>query len=214
MPLENNTETVADNALETLAPSKILRAFEEHQAALRRYISRLVRRKHDIDDVAQETFLRAFRAEQGRDEAIEKPKSFLFRIAHNIAITDLTRKSSQIMDYLAEVDAVISPDESASVEDEVSAGQMVGIHCEAVAQLPAQCRRVYLMRKVHGMSHRDIAERLEISVRTVEKHISKGSRDCWRYVSQREQCKDPLEQVDHSKTQSNTRTGRRPGGVS
>ena len=189
--------------------SKILKAFEEHQAALRRYISRMVRRKHDIDDVAQETFLRAFRAERERDDAIEKPKSFLFKIAHNIAITDLTRKSSQIMDYLAEVDDVAIPDSSTSVEDEVSAYQVVGVHCEAVAQLPAQCRRVYLMRKVHGMSHREIADRLGISPRTVEKHISKGSRDCWRYVRAMQREREP----EQGLAEAVVEVGHKPGGV-
>ena len=164
----------------------VLRAFQEHRSALRRFISRLVRRSHDIDDVAQEAFLRAYQAEQARDADIEQPKSFLFRVAHNIAISDLKRKSTQIMDYIAEVDDIPASAVDFSPEDELMAHQLVGIHCEAVAQLPAQCRRVYLMRKVHGMSHREIAERLGISHRTVEKHISKGVRDCCRYVSLQE----------------------------
>ena len=69
----------------------VLQAFQKHQAALRRFISRFVQRTQDIDDVAQEAFLRAYRAEKGKP--IEQPKSFLFRIAHNVAITELTKKS-------------------------------------------------------------------------------------------------------------------------
>ncbi len=160
----------------------VLQAFQKHQAALRRFISRFVQRTQDIDDVAQEAFLRAYRAEQGRP--IEQPKSFLFRIAHNVAITELTKKSTQIIDYIADIDesAVVWLEDSA--EDMVMADQLIGIHCEAVAQLPPQCRRVFLMRKVHGMSHRDIATELGIAISTVEKHMTKGVRDCASYIEQ------------------------------
>ena len=160
----------------------VLNAFQEHQLALRRFISRLVRRPQDIDDIAQEAFLRAYRAEKASTDDIEQPKSFLFKIAHNVAVTNLTRKSSQMMDYLAEIDELNEPVVSPALVDEVIARQVVGIHCEAVAALPSQCRRVYLMRKVHGMSHKEIAEQLGISHRTVEKHIGKGTRDCAHYI--------------------------------
>lgn len=160
----------------------VWQAFELHQAALRRFISRFVQRNQDIDDVAQEAFMRAFRAE--KTKPIEQPKSFLFRIAHNVAITELTKKSHQIMDYMADIDesAVTWVDNSA--EEQVMAEQQIGLHCEAVAQLPTQCRRVFLMRKVHGMSHREIAHQLGIAISTVEKHMSKGMRDCANYMQE------------------------------
>ena len=163
--------------------TSILQAFQNHQGALRRFISRIVQRPQDIDDVAQEAFLRAYRAEKGRP--IEQPKSFLFRIAHNVAITELTKKSHQIIDYIADIDesAVLWIEDS--VEDQVMAEQLIGIHCEAAAQLPPRCRRVYLMRKVHGMSHKDISVELGISISTVEKHMSKGIRDCANFIDQR-----------------------------
>ena len=41
-----------------------------------------------------------------------------------------------------------------------------------------QVRRVYLMRKVHGMPHKDIAEQLGIARSTVEKHLTKGLEVC------------------------------------
>jgi len=164
----------------------VLQAFQLHQQALRRFISRFVRRSHDIDDIAQEAFLRAYRAEKNNSDGIEKPKSFLFRIAHNVAITNLTSKSNQMMDYLADIDELDEGMLSAELVDEVIAHQVVGIHCEAVASLPKQCRRVYLMRKVHGMSHKEIAGQLGISPRTVERHIGKGNRDCANYMREQQ----------------------------
>lgn len=162
----------------------VLGSFVEHQAALRRYISRFVRSNNDIDDVAQEAFLRAYRAEQQKD--IEQPKSFLFKIAHNVAVTELTKKSTQILDYIEDVESLEVIGKEGSAEETVMAKQSLGMHCEAVAKLPEQCRKVYLMRKVHGMSHREISDRLGIAVSTVEKHLAKGVRLCARYVQEME----------------------------
>ena len=91
-----------------------------------------------------------------------------------------------MMDYLADIDELDEGMLSAELVDEVIAHQVVGIHCEAVASLPKQCRRVYLMRKVHGMSHKEIAGQLGISPRTVERHIGKGNRDCANYLREQQ----------------------------
>ena len=181
---DKTAESIADKTTRSAraceGQSTVLSAFVQHQSALRRYISRFVRRRHDIDDVAQEVFLRAFRTEKQRE--IEQPKSFLFKIAHNVAVTELTKKSSQILDYIEDIDSsgVIATEGHA--ESEAIGRQTLGIHCEAVAKLPEQCRKVYLMRKVHGMSHKEISERLGIAVSTVEKHLAKGVRLCAGYV--------------------------------
>jgi len=163
--------------------SGIYDAYTRHQAALKRYISRFLPNSYDIEDVSQETFLRAFTTEKSRE--IEQPKSFLFRIAKHVALTQLTQKSRQITDYLEDFDeseVLLTED---TVEDELIARETLGIHCEAVAGLPPQCRRVYLMRKVYGMSHKEIAGQLGIAVSTVEKHLIKGVEQCDRYVQEK-----------------------------
>jgi len=163
--------------------SGIYDAYTRHQAALKRYISRFLPNSYDIEDVSQETFLRAFTTEKSRE--IEQPKSFLFRIAKHVALTQLTQKSRQITDYLEDFDeseVLLTED---TLEDELMARETLGIHCEAVAGLPPQCRRVYLMRKVYGMSHKEIAGQLGIAVSTVEKHLIKGVEQCDRYVQEK-----------------------------
>ena len=193
-------------------PTPVLQAFQKHQGALRRFISRFVQRTQDIDDVAQEAFMRAYRAEKGKP--IEQPKSFLFRIAHNVAITELTKKSHQIIDYIADIDesAVVWLEDSA--EEQAMAEELIGIHCEAVAHLPPQCRRVFLMRKVHGMSHKEISVELNISISTVEKHMSKGVRACANFIEQHtngEKNADDKHASKNHNQQSDERAGQHHG---
>lgn len=156
-------------------------AFVRHQAALKRFISRFLGNSpHDVEDVAQETFLRAYNAANGRQ--IERPRSYLFRIAKHVALTQLTRKSRQMTDYIDDLDGSEVFKGGDSAEEELMALQTLRIHCEAVLQLSPKCRRVYLMRKVYGMPHKEIAARLGIAVSTVEKHLIKGVEVCDGYI--------------------------------
>ena len=163
--------------------TSVLSAFQLHQLALKRFISKYLNNAQDIEDVTQEAFMRAYSAE--KTTLVRQPKSFLFRIAKNVAISQLRTKSRQITDYIEDqptADVLLS---EWSTEDEVMAQQKLGIHCEAVAALPPKCRRVYLMRKVYGMSHKEIAARLEIATSTVEKHLLKGVEACDQFINQR-----------------------------
>jgi RNA polymerase sigma-70 factor (ECF subfamily) len=137
----------------------------------------------DVEDIAQEAFLRAYAVERSR--SIEQPKSLLFRIAKHVALSQLTRKARQITDYIEDSDDSAVIQTEASAEDEISARQILGLHCEAVAGLAPQCRQVYLLRKVHGLSHKEIAGHLGIAVSTVEKHLIKAAERCERYLRER-----------------------------
>jgi RNA polymerase sigma factor (sigma-70 family) len=74
----------------------------------------------------------------------------------------------------------------ASCEEELIAQQKMEQCCKAVASLPEQCRRVFLLRKIHAHSHKEIAEQLGISPRTVEKHIAKGVDRFTDYMNNQE----------------------------
>jgi RNA polymerase sigma-70 factor (ECF subfamily) len=64
------------------------------------------------------------------------------------------------------------------VEDNVDAEQRLTAVLKVVATLPAQCQRVVIMKKILGFSHQEIGRRLQISVRTVEKHLAKALQRC------------------------------------
>ena len=174
--------------------SAISASFLEHQSFLKKFLSRYLYNHQDIEDVVQETYLRAYKAEQ--DKGIEQPKAFLFRIAKNIALTELTKKSRLITNYIADLDDSVVIESDATVEDEVQARQHLGIYCEAVAALPEQCRRVYLLRKVHGLPHKEIAERLGLTVSSIEKHLHKGVLKCRAFVREREEGMPAVQQSD------------------
>ncbi len=164
--------------------SAVTIAFLECSTFLKRFLAGFLKAPQDIEDVAQETYLRAYVAEQR--ETIEQPKAFLFHIAKNLALTKLTKKSRQITDYIEEAGAAVVLDTAAGSDEELEAQQCLDLYCEAVARLPEKCRQVFLYRKVHGLSHSAISERMGLSVSSVEKYLRQGIVACQQHLQENE----------------------------
>ena len=150
----------------------ILSAFLEQQRPLKAFISRFIRKPQDIDDIAQETFVRAFMAERKAD--IEYPKAYIYRVARNLALEVLSKRSTRLTEFIEDScsnSLLISED---NVEDQVITLEKLDKVKLAIAALPPQCQRVFIMHKVYGFKYKEIADQLGISVSTVEKHIMTG----------------------------------------
>ena len=165
--------------------SQILRVFLENERGLKRFLSRFFSRAQDVDDIAQETFLRAFAAEADRD--VLTPRAFLYRIARNLALNERAKHANtttgSIEDYPDP--SVLGAGDQVSGEDLIEGRRKMAIFAEAVSSLPPQCRRVFMLRKVHGLSQKDVAEKLGISASTVEKHVALGLLKCSDYLRHR-----------------------------
>ena len=160
--------------------STITRTFLDNNAFLYAFLRRFLSRQQDIEDVAQEAYLKAYSSEQS--QKIDHPKTYLFTIAKNIAINELSKKSNKIVGYIEECKTLPPQESSATVENELEAQQSLGVYCEAVAALPDKCRRVFLLRRMHGLKQQEIADTLGISLRMVEKHLHIGTQKCRAYV--------------------------------
>lgn len=164
--------------------SAITAAFVEHSTPLRRYLSRYFTSRQDIEDVVQETFLRAY--VEHRKQGLRHPRGFLFRVAKNVSLNKLAKKSRQITDYLEETSAPETVASEVSSDKHLEAEESLGLYCEALATLPYKCREAFVLRKVHGLSHTEIADRLTVSVSSVEKYLRRGILACDAFVRERE----------------------------
>ena len=160
--------------------SEISQAFMQQQEPLKVFISRLIRRPQDIDDIAQETFVRAFLAEQ--KGTIQHPKAYIYRIARNLAFEILTKKSTKLTSYIEDScnNALLQSTED--IEGTAIVMEKFDRVKVAIAQMPPQCQRVFIMHKVYGFKYKEISQQLGISVSTVEKHIMTGLKKCRQSV--------------------------------
>ncbi len=149
---------------------------------MKRFLRRFTVHAADAEDLAQEAFLRAFAAEA--DQSITSPKAFLFRVARNLALNERSKAANATtvpLEGFAE-NLVVGDVGQVALEDEMDARQRIRLLAQAMAGLPPQCSRVFLLRKVHGLSYKEIAERLGISVSTAEKHAALGLLRCSEYL--------------------------------
>lgn len=155
-------------------PSPITRAFAENERAIKRLLARFLPRRADVDDLAQETFLRAFAAEAAQD--IVAPRAFLFTTARHLAINERRRAAHALNRSLEDFPSpdVLGSDGQSSGDDQVYSRQKLLVFAEAVAALPEQCRRVFVLRKVHGLSQKEVAATLGVAESTVEKQLATG----------------------------------------
>jgi RNA polymerase sigma-70 factor (ECF subfamily) len=162
--------------------STILEAYLENKVALNRYLRRFSPSREAAADLAQEAFLRAFAAESGR--MIEAPKAFLFKVAKNLALNELARQSTMAIEPLGDFEGqdVLEDSSQAAVEDVVGGRERVRLLARAIAALPPQCAKVFILRNMQGLSQKEIAVRLNISVRTVENHVAVGLSRCRAYM--------------------------------
>ena len=155
------------------------------RGSLARAVSRLVPPK-EVEDIVQETYVRVCQVE--KPDQIQFPRSFMLRTAHNLALDHLKRAETRLSvsmddDQEQTLEAAGYITRADETFDRVAANQEFGFFCEAVRQLPLQCRKAFVLKKVYGYSQKEIALQLDISENTVEKHIATGIKRCTQFMA-------------------------------
>ncbi len=156
---------------------------QPHEAQLRRWLGARFPRGVDHDDLVQESFLRVLRARASGP--IGNVRAFLFTVARNAALNHLRHRRHAHPEGAAEVDSTRVPDECADTPEAVARRQEIELLHEALAELPARCREVFVLRRIHGLAQREIAARLGIAEKTVENHSLLALQRCVEFFRKR-----------------------------
>lgn len=145
-----------------------------HESALRAWLSRRLGAGLEVDDVVQETY--AALVELPDVAHIREPRAYFFSAARAVVLQHVRRSRIVAIEAVAEIDRLGIEHEERSPDRHAVAGQELRRIAALIAMLPARCREAFVLRKVQGLSQREIAARLGISENTVEKHVGKGLR--------------------------------------
>ena len=143
-----------------------------HEGSLRAYLHRQFPRHPDIDDLIQETYARLLQARE--HGPLRAPKAFLFSTARNAAFDFFRRRKVVAIDGIAEIESLPVLEDRPGVPETVCHDQELQLLAEAIQALPARCRQVITLRKIHGLSHAAIAAQLGIAENTVNAQVALG----------------------------------------
>ena len=161
----------ADSGYETDERARVSELYREHSSSLVRQLTRKTGCRDLARELANEAFLRLLRLVPGKLGRIERPEAFLRQVSANLlsdwgrskALRDRSQRSLELTSeqQLDQVAVLESRDTLRRLE-------------HAVGKLKPKTREIFLAHRIHGFTYAEIAERTGLSVKGVEKQMSKA----------------------------------------
>jgi RNA polymerase sigma-70 factor (ECF subfamily) len=150
-------------------------AFREHRGRLYHYLRRRLANEDDVQELAQETFLRLLRVT--RVDLVVDPQAYLYRVARNLVYEQGTRRlpaGSWVAD--AELESVEDP--HGTPEAEAERALLVRSIKRVLAELSPRNQAILLLFCQHGLNQREISDRVGLSKSMVQKCLAQAIAHC------------------------------------
>ena len=166
-----------------------------HEADVRAWLRRSGSYPADIDDIVQETYCRL--AAMDSLTHIANGRAYFFRTARNIAIEKIRRARIVRIDCVTEIDALNVVDDEPSPERIVAGRRELQRVQHLIEGLPERCRQIFTLRRIHGVSQRDVATRLGVTENVVETQSMRGLRLILRALTEAAEKDQPPADKSH-----------------
>lgn len=150
--------------------------YSKHGEWLRKWLHGRTRSAQLAADITQDTFCRLI--ERKDIGPIQDPRNLLSVIARRLLIDTIRRRDLERA-YLACHAHMAGTTDLLTPERIYESVQLLEGITRLLSDLPAEIREAFLLRKIDGLSHLEIAERLRISDRTVKRHIARAYARCY-----------------------------------
>ncbi|MCG8668312.1 MAG: sigma-70 family RNA polymerase sigma factor [Pseudomonadales bacterium] len=155
----------------------MLSLVQTQQSELLAFLTQKLSSHHDAEDVYQSLFIKLSESSNDTLNDVRDPRSYLFRMANNMAI-DLLRKRNRTNNG-APSDIEATELNSVSSPERIFMGQQQAAVIKAtIAAMPAKRRQVFLLFKFKNVNRQAIAQDLGLSIDAVDKHLVRALKDC------------------------------------
>ena len=178
-----NTPGPSESSLATEQTRWFAEEVHPYDAQLKSYLRSSFPTIRDVNDIAQETYLRIWKARLA--QPVRSTKSFLFTIARHLAFDTIRRNRVSPISAVTEMPSSPVMDLGPGGVDIVCSREEIALFVEAIDTLPSRCREIVILRKLKGLSQAAIAEKLEISEHTVEVQVMRGIKRCDQFLHRR-----------------------------
>ncbi len=156
--------------------------YNQYAKMLYHFLKKYIQDPHTVDDMVHDTFFNLWRSRE-RIELTRPIQNYLFRIARNVVYDELKKQIRQsdamlTLKYEGELKATAYSVDNAILENEYDA-----IYDLAINRLPPQRKKIFRMHREEGLSHKEIAEFLDISPNTVKEHMSLAMKSIKDYIA-------------------------------
>ena len=159
------------------------RAIHRYDAAVRGFLRwKMGVNEDEVQDALQETYERLLRYRQSDWE--ELPRALVMRIAGSVVIDRARHRASRHASLHVSMDDVDLECGTGTPERRALAEEGLALIREAIRDMPERCQEVFVLSRIKGMSYQQIADRLSISVKAVEKNISRALTLCRHRVGE------------------------------
>ena len=169
----------------TRSAAETERLFTEHSAGLMRYLRSGLRDANEIEDIAQETFIRFFRARCNGEE-IENPKGWLYRVGRRLAL-DHAKKAKPILLDEEGWRAVEAAQAEIPAADEPDADERwSSLPWHLLTDQEKEC----LLLRAEGLTFREVAEILDVTISTAASYVARAIKKFQRAVPKHSETSD------------------------
>ena len=144
---------------------------DKNLAALTRYVGRMMGNSAEVEDIVQETFIRLWTQGARYDPAAAKLSTWLHNIAHNLCIDHFRKHNRMVLDN--ELDR---PSDDETLLNELVDVENAALIGKSLMQLPKRQRSAIVMCHYQGMSNKEAAGILDVSVDALESLMARGRR--------------------------------------
>lgn len=144
------------------------------EGSLRAWLRRMSVSEAEIDDVVHDAYVAIARLDSVAH--IRNPKTYLFQTAKRNLLMRVRHDRIVPIERLTEVEALSLSDDAPDAERQLSARQELERVRRLVAALPERCRQIFELRRMEGVSQKEIARRMGLPEHTVEAQAARGLR--------------------------------------
>lgn len=146
------------------------RVYERYCKKLYCFVLKFIKQKEDAEEIVQEVFVKIWES-RDKIDIYSSFESFLFTVAYNATISMLRKKANETkyMEYLKSLQHV---NNSPDLADEIHFNELTSRVQALLDKLTPRQKEIFLLSREEGLSHDEIAKKLDISVNTVKKHIA------------------------------------------
>ena len=149
---------------------KFKKRFDEYYPVLCRIAFGYIPDAHECEDIVQECFISIWN--NGKHDLDEKEfLAYMVRAVKNNCISFLRKQNFHVVSLDDTQHHAVCAEIMDEDEDELSQDEKLE---RILSVLPPKCKEIFLLSKLHGLKYQEIAEKLDLSVKTVENQMGKA----------------------------------------